>query len=195
MCLRRSVKFLMTRSDLNQEYLADCFEYDQSSGVLTWKLRPREHFATPQCYARQLPLVGKPAGTDSCGYVQVKLNRKTWKAHRLIWLLVYGRWPERVLDHINRNKSDNRLCNLRECTDSQNAHASPGRKNKYGLRGVSRVRNKWRACISISGVTETIGSTFKTKEDAALAYALVSVDRLGRFAPEEARALFNEAYP
>lgn len=181
--------------ELTQAYLKECFDYDPVTGNLIWRARPRSHFNTVGNFYNQKSLVGKRAGADSLGYTQIKLCGTAYKAHRLIWLHVYGKWPDHELDHINRDKSDNRLCNLRECSDSQNAHAGSARKNKYGLRGVFRVRRKWGASITVAGVTESLGASFATAREAAIAYALASVDRLGAFAPIEAKQLFNEAYP
>jgi hypothetical protein len=57
---------------------------------------------------------------DNCGYFIIKLNRKTYKAHRIAWLLTYGSWPEDQIDHINGNGLDNRLENLRDVSNREN---------------------------------------------------------------------------
>ena len=51
---------------------------------------------------------------DSGGYIAIAHNKKEIKAHRMAYALYYGKWPVNELDHINRNRADNRICNLRD---------------------------------------------------------------------------------
>jgi hypothetical protein len=57
---------------------------------------------------------------DSNGHIQITINKKLYLAHRCAWLWFYGEWPEHDIDHINGDRSDNRLINLRKATRSQN---------------------------------------------------------------------------
>jgi hypothetical protein len=90
--------------------------------------------------------VGKIAGhVDKLGYRIVKFRQRAYKEHRLIWLLVYGYWPIEI-DHINRNKSDNRLENLREGTHTDNMrNRDPRGWSSSGHVGVTKSRNKYKA--------------------------------------------------
>ena len=80
---------------------------------------------------------GKPVTTaDKRGYKQINQGGKTIRQHRLAWYLTYGYWPKEI-DHINGDKGDNRLFNLRECTRSTNMlNRPPQSNNKLGIKGV-----------------------------------------------------------
>lgn len=94
------------------------------------------------------------------GYRQICILGKRHMAHRLAWLYVYGEWPSNHLDHINQNKDDNRIENLREVTVKQNAeNVTVWLKNRNGRRGVSWVKksNRWQADIKHNGKTIHLG--------------------------------------
>lgn len=107
----------------------------------------------------------------SRGYIQVKLNGVAYRAHRVIWAIHNGSWPEGQIDHRNGNRSDNRITNLRDCSHSINmqnkryAHSN----NKSGFLGVSRNGNKFVARIKVNGCRVLLGS-FGTAEEAHSAY-------------------------
>jgi hypothetical protein len=82
-------------------YLRECFEYRTEEGALYWKERPAAHF---RCSRDQLCWNLRWAGRRA-GYREVKLDRRTYKEHRLIFALVHDRWPEGVLYH---DANDNR---------------------------------------------------------------------------------------
>lgn len=97
---------------------------------------------------------GSPAGFKrESGYVFVSLEGRHWRAHRLVWLYVIGRDPEGEIDHINGDRSDNRIVNLRDVSREVNAkNLSKGCTNTSGVVGVSWVtrKEKWRAYITAS---------------------------------------------
>lgn len=110
---------------------------------------------------------------NSRGYVHANLPRNGAKVQKQIVLhhAVIGK-PKRgmVVDHINHNKLDNRMDNLRHCTHSQNQmNRMVTMTNKVGLKGVSPARNKFRACIWLNGKSIKLG-TFNTPEEAHQAY-------------------------
>lgn len=106
---------------------------------------------------------------DNRGYVKIKYNGKMVWEHRLIWFLEYGYWPD-VVDHINGNKSDNRLCNLRDVSKGENNHARPVRADSStGHKGVFKNGSGYMARISKNGKSFYLG-TFKTVEEASAAY-------------------------
>lgn len=141
---------------LTQERLKNTLHYNPTSGQFT-----------------RLNRVGNIAGTVGYqGYTAIHVNGRIYQAHRLAWLYVYGRFPTADLDHINDNKSDNRIENLRETTRSQNMLATPKpRNNTSGYKGVSfdKSRNKWEAYCTISRKRKHLGR-FDTAEQAHQAY-------------------------
>lgn len=77
------------------------------------------------------------------GYRRIGIDGEYWPAHRLIWAFVHGKEPEGFIDHINGNKLDNRIENLRECTNAENLrNRGPNKNNKFGIKGISRLPSK-----------------------------------------------------
>ena len=115
---------------------------------------------------------GQVAGTDSGhGYIKINIDGKQNYAHRLAWMYFYGEIPNETIDHINGNRADNRIENLRLLKKEENNQNFVSKKNKSGLQGVSwsKDRKKWIAQISINNKTKRIGR-FATKEAAFEAY-------------------------
>jgi hypothetical protein len=101
-------------STITAERLRQLLHYDPERGVFTWLSRPAERSWNTR-------FAGTRAGTiNGLGYVVIGILGRRYKAHRLAWLYVHGEWPGRELDHINCDKSDNRIANLRPATRSQN---------------------------------------------------------------------------
>lgn len=112
---------------------------------------------------------------DRSGYMRVRFSERGSRiqcaAHRLVWLLHTGVWPDGDLDHKNQNRIDNRPANLRECTPSQNAANMPKyTRNTSGFRGVRRSHKRWCASIQANGKPERWLGTFDTPEAAYAAY-------------------------
>jgi hypothetical protein len=152
----------MTTKILTQERLRHVLDYDPETGVFIW------------CVATsQRTKIGSIAGgKDSYGYFHVQIDSKCYKAHRLAWLYVYGVWPVGVIDHINRNREDNRIANLRDVTASQNMRNCKIRKtNTSGYKGVSYLaaKKRWAAQIYLTGKNTLLG-LFDTADAAAQAY-------------------------
>ena len=108
-----------------QTTIAEEISYDPASGLFVWK--------TPG-HGRQ----NKPVGTPRPdGYLTICVNKRQWLAHRLAWVLHYGEEPPRVIDHINRDKSDNRIENLRDGSNGINEmNAKPPSRSPFGICGV-----------------------------------------------------------
>ena len=122
----------MPCNEMTQEYACSLFDY--KDGVLFWKINKTTR-----------NLIGKPVGSPMNGYKSVMVDGKNWRIHRLVFLMHNGYLPS-TLDHINGDRSDNRIENLREATASQNAHNQKMRPdNKTGVKGVSwnKDRGKW----------------------------------------------------
>ena len=96
----------------------------------------------------------------SKGYVGFKVAGKTYGEHRLVWLYHFGYMPK-LVDHINGNRSDNRIENLREASPSENiSNSKLASNNTSGAKGViwAEDRKKWRARITSNGVRSWLGS-------------------------------------
>lgn len=107
------------------------------------------------------------AGTcDSRGYMKIFFFKRYWQAHQLAWLLTHHVWAAEI-DHINGKTSDNRLCNLRPATRSQNNMNGKLRNdNKSGHKGVTKQRGTtWKAFVWVLGKRIDLGK-FQTKEAA-----------------------------
>ena len=120
--------YQINKGRLTQEVVRCLFDYDETTGILTRKVnRSGKH-----------GLAGEEVGTvsPSHGYLMVRVGPFGSKpAHRIIWLWVHGYYPENMMDHINRNRLDNRIANLREVSPQCNA------RNR-GVRSESRTRIK-----------------------------------------------------
>jgi hypothetical protein len=144
--------------------------YDSETGKLFWLPRPREMFSTAHyCAAWNTKFAGKEAFTtaDKFGYKQGTLLNRHYLAHRVIWLICTGSWPDGEIDHINGNPSDNRLCNLRVVSGADNLkNQKRPKNNKSGAVGVywDMRRKKWGSAIQVNGKRKGLGnfSDFET---------------------------------
>lgn len=140
----------MTEKILTQDWLRSLLDYDPETGVFINKVtrNPRAK-------------IGRPAGTlNSEGYTVFQINGKKIFAHRAVWLYVHGAWPQDEIDHINRNRNDNRLCNLRavdRCANAVNTGAFVN--NTSGHKGVtwSARRKKWQVQMQVRRKTFYVG--------------------------------------
>lgn len=114
---------------------------------------------------------GQPLGTlDAHGYLVATVDGKQYKVHRLIWLYVYGKWPDNQIDHANRVKTDNRITNLRDSTIAQNRQNRVRKPNAVGLTGVyASSKNRFCASIKCNGKKYNLGN-FETAKQAHDAY-------------------------
>jgi len=156
---------------INQQELHEILDYNPDTGEFFWKKKMG---------SRAMP--GQSAGwKTSEGYIEIKIFGRAYKRARLAWLHVHGDWPEPCIDHINRNRSDDRLCNLRPANISQNNWNSKVRKdNNSGCRGVSKHGEKYVARISHEGKPIYIG-IFETLSEASEAYTKTANELRGQF--------------
>lgn len=134
------------------------------------------------------PMTGtfwRRAGCDSSnGYRQIWFNGKQHLEHRVAWFLHYGEWPDRHVDHINGNRSDNRIINLRLATNSENLrNRLKPRNNTSGYKGVSYIKRYdiYQATIRVEGKNKFLGR-FASPEAAADAYQRAALKHHGEFA-------------
>ena len=142
------------------------FTFDQAAAVLTYD--PSTGEFTSRITGRKVGFVARAKG-----YVCIGVLGKKCNAHRLAFLLSHGRWPAGEIDHIDGDKTNNRLANLREvqrCTNSQNQKRAHQR-NKSGLLGVSwdEERGKWISAIFFGGKKKYLGR-FDSPEEAHARY-------------------------
>lgn len=156
------------------EVVSELLTYDPSNGELRRKVRTSNRIQ-----------VGSLAGSvHSTGYIRVRVCGRTYAAHQLVWLLVYGVWPEKEIDHRNGIRSDNRLVNLRECSRAENhQNRAMRRDNSSGFIGVSWAKReaKWKACIGKGRKLRHLGY-FDTAQAAHNAY-LTAKNELHTFQP------------
>lgn len=128
--------------------------------------------------------VGKPTGSfTSKGYRHICLDGKSYRACRLAWFYMTGKWPANQIDHKNTKKWDDRWSNLRLATNSQNQQNIGKRKNNTsGFKRVSYLKRKkpWRAHIGVQGKQIYLGSFF-TKEEAVEAYEVAAMKYHGAY--------------
>lgn len=128
--------------------------------------------------------VGDRAGwTKANGYTEIMVGGKTYKAHRLAWLYVYGSFPDGLIDHINGVRDDNRIANLRVATVADNQkNRKKNENNTSGLKGVHfrPDRNTYIARAMLNGKSHYIKSC-KTAEEAGEAYANFAKSNHGEF--------------
>jgi hypothetical protein len=158
---------------ITAQRLRELLHYDPETGVFTWLVKPSK---------RARIRVGDVAGNvGPDGYRRIRVGCK-YLSHRLAWLWMTGEWPPHQIDHINGAKHDNRICNLRVATGSQNqANARKRSDNTSGYKGVRPSRGRWRAEIRVNGSRRHIG-IFNDPAEAHAAYVDAAVKHSGEFA-------------
>jgi hypothetical protein len=132
--MKRKMAMPDTSRGITAERLRELFNYDPGTGVFTRRVR------TANCVK-----VGDVTGhRQTAGYIQISVDRRPRLAHRIAWCMMTGESPKTQIDHINLDKADNRWCNLREATQSQNfantrilASNGSGFKGRTGFSTIS----------------------------------------------------------
>ena len=151
---------------ITQDRIRELFDYNSDTGLFIRKIQSASRTK-----------VGEKAGSvNSNGYIVMKVDGKAYKAHRLAWLWWHGEWPKDQVDHINGNKQDNRISNLRVVSNTENCqnvikarkHSSLGKLGvKFDAR-PGRVK-RYDARITVNGTRLHLG-TFHTLDEAYDAY-------------------------
>ena len=162
-----------------QELVKSLLSYNKSTGIFTWKKRPRDMFNCNRSHKRwNNRYNGAVAGSDTtCGYSKISVDNCRYKTHSIVFIHVHGYAPKNI-DHINHNGRDNRIANLREVTHQENhKNQKKGKNNTSGVTGVifRRDTRKWAAQIMIDGKHKSLGS-FVDKEDAIKARKQANID-------------------
>ena len=148
--------------ELTAERARELLNYDPETGSLRWRV------------SRWGATKGNEAGSIEKGYRRASVDMTRYFAHRLAWLIYYGTWPKDQIDHIDGDRSNNRIANLREATHDENCenqHRAQSDNYTTGLLGASFDKRKrvFRASIMVKKFVYRLG-TFKTAEEAHQAY-------------------------
>src|SRR5574337_388583 len=173
---QRKDRFMAT-ADLTAARLRELLRYEPDTGSFYWI---------------KSPTLRIPDGAPACnkgnskGYISIRVDGKSYQAHRLAWLYVHGVWPAAFIDHINGVRADNRICNLREATAFDNqANSKLKRTNSTGFKGVYRHKASGlfhaRLTERTTGKQRSLGY-FKTAEEAHRAYCTAASVAYGAFA-------------
>ena len=138
----------MKTDTITYERIHEVLSYTPFDGLFRWK-------STTSTKIK----IGDIAGSMSVhGYINIKVDKVSYRAHRLAWLYVYGYMPENDIDHIKRVRHDNRIRRLREVTDQCNARNCGNPTNNIsGIKGVSEAKDKWAANIRIDRKLKHLG--------------------------------------
>lgn len=152
----------MTQIELKQK-----LKYDSTTGIFTWLSGKYKN--------KQAGTIGGTLPDN--GYIKITINKKEYKAHRLAWLYVHGEFPPKLLDHINRDRTDNRIDNLRVADDATNSkNQTLYKNNTSGYHGITSHGDKWRARINVNGkkihlgIFENLQDAVKARKQAELQY-------------------------
>jgi hypothetical protein len=153
--------------ELDLELINMFLFYDKETGLFTWKRKYNNRN------------VGDSAGhTNKDGYIRISIFNGKYAAHRIAWVMEYNTYPKGQIDHINGNRSDNRIENLRDVSDRSNKFNRTVVLNRFGVMGVHKPKkgNKYEARINLNGQQVTLGR-FYTIEEAAACYEKAKAER------------------
>jgi hypothetical protein len=155
---------VITKDAVNRDYLRSILEYDSNTGVFTRITRTGNNTH-----------IGDVAGgVNSNGYRSIRVGGRKHQAHRLAWIYEYGAIPDGMqIDHVNGDRQDNRICNLRIATHTDNVHnqRTEHSNNKLGVLGVSRSpgAKTYVAQIQVNGKKISLGR-YPSVDTARAAY-------------------------
>lgn len=174
----------MNNSGIRPLELRELLECDADTGRLVWKPRATKMFKSERARnAWNSKNAGKEAFTAKMknGYRTGRIHDRQYYAHRVAFAILTGRWPEGDIDHVNGDRADNRACNLRQATRSQN------NMNRV-VDGTRQHENgRWSARIKVDGVERYLGR-FDTRQDALSARKAAEADLFGEFSASASRA-------
>lgn len=159
-------------ANISIEILRELLDYNPETGAFKWLVN------------KGTAKAGDVAGCQNAlGYLIIGICGKRYSCHRLAWLCVHGEWPTRQIDHVNTNRSDNRISNLREATKQENMFNRGATViSLTGLKGVSnKGKYGFQARIMVGGKEHYLG-LFSTAELAQAAYCAAAHSLHGEFA-------------
>lgn len=161
--------------NITLDRVSQLLTYNSETGNFTWKPRGQPKFDNR--------FAGKQAGVVCNGYINITIDYIVIRAHRLAYFMVNGKWPQENIDHINNDKLDNRIENLRLATTAQNMqNVGKYSTNTTGYKGVVKRKNgkPYEATIMAFGQYHYLG-TYDTPEEAYAAYCKAAVDLHGEY--------------
>jgi hypothetical protein len=165
-------------NDLTAEYVRSILEYNPETGEFRWKWREG---VSKRINARYAGTVAGDVTSD--GYLRIGINASRYQAHRIAWLIVYGGWPPEQIDHIDCDRLNNRIANLRLATCQENMRNAGLRKtNTTGVTGVfwRKDYGKFQASIRAGGKRLHLGY-HDTLEAATAARHAAEIEHFGEF--------------
>lgn len=153
--------------------IIEILNYNKETGEFTWRQRKK---------GRQLN--GRAGNITPDGYTAIMINYKRYLAHRLAWLYVYGKFPDKLIDHIDGNPSNNRILNLREANQVENMRNQKMKvSNTSGFVGVyfDKRKGKWMARVTLQNGKLSFLGYFPTAELASAAYQEAAKSIYGEF--------------
>lgn len=131
-----------------------------------------------------LPVGSRAGSTLANGYRMIGIDKERYLSHRLAWLFVYGEWPLGFIDHIDGDRANNAIANLRCATVAQNGWNTRKSWGRSGIRGVrfNKGEGRWVANINVNGKRRFLGY-FDSAEQARTAYEKVAKEEYGDFSP------------
>ncbi len=149
--------------------------YNPETGLFTWR----------EQYNSRTAIGSVAGGFDDRGYRKIQLCGKQYRAGRLAWFYMTGRWPTCLIDHEDRNPANDAWSNLREATFGESTHNRLLPVGESGLRGVRCIHGnppRWEARIAVGYDRVSLGY-YETAEEAHAAYLAASENLHGEYAP------------
>lgn len=157
----------MSKPILSQDYLKSILRYDPETGIFYWTIR-------------KSGICKEEAGSlSSNGYRTLMIDKSNYAAGRLAWIMFHGIQPDGQVDHMNHDKSDNRISNLRVVTNQENQMNRRYSGNNSGVMGVCQSKRnlRWYSYIKVNQKMINLGS-YKDIEEA-ISIRLCAEDHYG----------------
>ena len=183
-CQKHYVTYLDKRSNLNAAYCPECKTFPANLTQAALKkffvYNPITGEFARRLFSGTCGKIGDVVGYAHCqGYLSIRLSGKYYLLHRLVWLYMYGYFPKEEIDHIDHNRTNNALSNLRLVSSQENKQNSRlSKNNKTGHNGVSlhKKTGKYRAYIMVNrkqiylGLFETLQEAIDARKQADITY-------------------------
>lgn len=151
----------MAKSDITAARLREVLDYNPETGIFTWRI----------ILKRRNPIGSIAGSLPASGYRLIGIDGTNYRAHRLAWLYVHGEWPKQFIDHIDGDRLNNAIANLRDVSNKTNTEniTKPRSTNGTGFLGVVRYKDKFSAFIKTGNKNHYLGA-FNTPEEAHATY-------------------------
>ena len=171
--------------ELTAEIARELLTYNPDTGKLFWKERPAKYFKNPKYvknwnsrHAGKEGFIVHKKRDSGIFYKRGSIFSKHYYAHRIAWLIYYGEWPKKSIDHINHDRADNRIKNLRDVTHIENLkNCSLYSTNTTGYVGVhfNKSLKKYSASAVVNSIKKHLGY-YNTAEEAATAREIANIN-------------------